>query len=183
MNRLLSILIFLWQKTTWSWAKTLPSFLTGLFSWSTLSMMYRTHPWLPVNPSVVVHDSPCHVNSQCLPVTLERVQIPKCGFQGPLLYGPWHWPEFNFPILLRDTLCKPDLYKVPTLHRAISAAHARGHTILRTRNASSLPLCPPILPNSLLLILWLVESPGLDRELTQQHLPTSRSETCLAASL
>lgn len=94
MNRLLSILIFPWQKTTWSWAKTLPSFLIGLFSRSTLSMIYRTRPWLPVNPSVVVHDSACHVNSQCLPVTLERVQIPKCGFQGPLLYGPWHWPEF-----------------------------------------------------------------------------------------
>ena len=100
--------------------------------------------------------------------------------------------SFNFPILLRDTLCNPDLYKVPTLHRAISAAHACGHAIPRTRNASSLPLCPPILPDSLLLILWLVKAPGLDRELeapgldgelTQQHLPTSRSEISLAASL
>ena len=30
-------------------------------------MIYRTLPWLPVNPSVMVHDSPCHVNPSVAP--------------------------------------------------------------------------------------------------------------------
>ena len=29
--------------------------------------------------------------------------------------------SFNFPIILRDTVCNPDLYKVPTLHQAINS--------------------------------------------------------------
>lgn len=183
MNRLLSILIFLWQKTTWSWAKTLPSFRIGLFSRST-SPWYTEHvlgfQWTLLWWYMIVRATWAPSVSQWL---WRESKFPNVDSKALYCVASDIDQSFNFPILLTDTLCNPDLYKVPTLHRAISAAHACGHAILRTRNASSLPLCPPILPNSLLLILWLVESPGLDRELTQQHLPTSRSETSLAASL
>lgn len=60
--------------------------------------------------------------------------------------------------------------------------HAYGHASLPFRSASFL-LCLPILPSSLLLILHLVEAPGLDQELTEQYLSTLRSRTISDVSL
>lgn len=70
--------------------------------------------------------------------------------------------SFYFPTIPRFMLCysNPESYRVSNSYQTILDLHVCGHAIL------PISLLSPILPDSLLLILRLVEASGLDQKLT-----------------
>ena len=187
-------LIFLWQKTTQSQAQTLPSFT----NWALL-LIYPLHDIQnsSVASSEPFHDftweSPSHEPFNGSQWPWRESKFLNVDSKALHCMAPDFHQSFNCPIILRHTPCElyciaftlnciefpvhPELYSVPSSSKLFQIPMP----VVMSFPLPGMPLL--FLLDSLVLMLWLAEAPGLDQELKQQHLPTSRSETSPAASL